>query len=206
MKEMIKDISPPSSRLQSALINTPLCKIILVSTYFPQDPRVDDFDETELILLLSEIRNMLNNKEFDEIIWTGDINADFMRGTRFVRIIDDFINEMNICKSWDKIYVDFTHANEYNGVTFTSTLDHFFWNKTFGDFVTDAGVLHLSDCLTTLQCIVNSKYLKFIIEQHPQVMHVQMRFHVGKRLLTLRSRITSMNFKLTCRISLFLPV
>ena len=46
-----------------------------------------------------------------------------MRGTRFVRIIDDFINEMNTCKSWDKYYAGFTHANEYNGVTFTSTLD-----------------------------------------------------------------------------------
>ena len=68
---------------------------------FPwQDPRVNDFDETELILLLSEIRNMLNNMEFDEILWEGDINADFMRRMRFARIIEDFINEMNIYKSW----------------------------------------------------------------------------------------------------------
>ena len=37
-------------------------------------------------------------------------------------------------------------------------------------------------------------------------MHVQMQFHVGKRLLTFRSRITSMVFKLTRRISLFLPL
>ena len=59
-----------------------------------------------------------------------------------------FINEINICKSWDKYYVDFTHANEYNGVTFTSTLYHFLWNKIFGDFVTDAGVIHLSDNLS----------------------------------------------------------
>ena len=87
---------------------------------------------------------MLNNKEFGEIIWTGAINADFMRGTRFMRIIDDFINEMNIFKSWHKDYVDFTHADEYNGVTLTPILDHFFWNKTFGDFVADAGVIHLS--------------------------------------------------------------
>ena len=69
---------------------------------------------------------MLNNKEFDEIIWTGDINADFMRGTRFVMIID-FINEPNICKSWEKYYVDFTNANECNGVTFTSMLDQDIW-------------------------------------------------------------------------------
>ena len=75
MKEMIKDISPHSTRLQNALVNTRLCKVILMNTYLPQDPRVDYFDETERILLLSEIRNMLNNKEFDEIIWTGDINT-----------------------------------------------------------------------------------------------------------------------------------
>ena len=88
-----------------------------MKTYFPQDPRVDDFDEIELILLLSEIRNMLNNKEFDEIIWTGDINTDFMRGTRFVRIIDDFINEMNILydllTTTLKSYIIHCHVSEF---------------------------------------------------------------------------------------------
>ena len=52
MKEMIKDVSPPSLRLQSTIVYTPLCNIILINTYFPEDPIVDDFDETELILLI----------------------------------------------------------------------------------------------------------------------------------------------------------
>ena len=51
MKEMIKDVSPPL-RLQSTIVYPPLCNIILINTYFPEDPSVDDFDETELILLI----------------------------------------------------------------------------------------------------------------------------------------------------------
>ena len=147
---------------------------------------------------------MLNNKEFDDIIWTGDINADFMRGTRFVCIIDDFINEMNICKSWDRYYVDVTHANEYNGVTFTSTLDHFFWNKTFGDFVTDAGVIHLSDNPSDHSPVYYKFKIPLIYNRATPTSNARTKaIPRWKRLLTFRSRITSMTFKLPCRIPPF---
>ena len=59
LKEKVEDVSPPSLRIQSALIET-------------------------------------------QLIWTGDINADFKRSTRFVEITENFIWELDICKSWDK--------------------------------------------------------------------------------------------------------
>ena len=104
-----------------------------------------DFDETELILMLEEIRKIIIDHDFNQVIWTGDINADFKRTTTFVGIIDKFIFDMGICKSWDKHHVDFTHASELNGVTYTSTIDHFFWNKSCNDYITDAGALHLAE-------------------------------------------------------------
>ena len=81
LKEKVEDVSPPSLRIQSALIETQHCKIMLINTYFPQDPRCADFDETEVTLMLSDIRNVMNKYEFDQLIWTGDINADFKRST-----------------------------------------------------------------------------------------------------------------------------
>ena len=162
LKEKVEDVSPPSLRIQSALIETQHCKIMLINTYFPQDPRCADFDETEVTLMLSDIRNVMNKYEFDQLIWTGDINADFKRSTRFVEIIENFIWEVDICKSWDKYQIenfiwevdtckswdkyqiDFTHATEINGDTRISTIDHFFWNSALNDTVIDAGVLHLS--------------------------------------------------------------
>ena len=143
IKDMVKDVSPHSTRIQSVLITTSTSKIMLINTYFPQDPRVMDFDETELILMLEEIRKIIIDHDFNQVIWTGDINADFKRTTTFVGIIDKFIFDMGICKSWDKHHVDFTHASELNGVTYTSTIDHFFWNKSCNDYITDAGALHL---------------------------------------------------------------
>ena len=38
------------------------------NTYFPQDPRCADFDETEITLMLSDIRNVMNKYEFDQLI------------------------------------------------------------------------------------------------------------------------------------------
>ena len=148
LKEKVEDVSPPPLRIQSALIETQHCKIMLINTYFPQDPRCADFDETEVTLMLSDIRNVLNKYEFDQLIWTGDINADFKRSTRFVLIIENFIWELDICKSWDKYQIDNTHATEINGDTRISTIDHFFWNSALNDSVTDAGVLHLPNNLS----------------------------------------------------------
>ena len=55
-------------------------------------------------------------------------------------IIDQFIKEKYLLRSWDKFQVDFTHAAENNGKTFTSILDHFCWNAGMDNSVVNAGV------------------------------------------------------------------
>ena len=99
LKESVEEISSPSPRVQSVLIDYHCNKTLLINTYFPQNPRCDNFDETDLLLTLSYIKNLINlinNQDFDQLIWTGDINADFQRNTRFVGIIEKFICEMNV--------------------------------------------------------------------------------------------------------------
>ena len=76
------------------------------------------------------------------MVWAGDLNADFHRNTKFTLIIDQFIKERYLLRSWDKFEVDFTHGAENNGKTFTSILDHFCWNAGMDNSVVDAGVLH----------------------------------------------------------------
>ena len=77
------------------------------------------------------------------MVWAVDLNADFHRNTKFTLIIDQFIKERYLLRSWDKFEVDFTHAAENNGKTFTSILDHFCWNADMENSVVDAGVLQL---------------------------------------------------------------
>ena len=50
LKESVQDVSPLSSRIQSILIETQNDKIMLLNTYFPTDPRCNDFGETDLLL------------------------------------------------------------------------------------------------------------------------------------------------------------
>ena len=148
MKESVTDVSPLSSRIQCLLIETVGDKILLLNTYFPTDPKCDEFDESDLLTTLSEINTALMNHNFDRLVWAGDINADFKRNTRFVKIVDEFICELDIRKSWDSYNVDFTHCHELNGMLHVSTIDHFIWNSTAVDSILDAGVLHLSENLS----------------------------------------------------------
>ena len=74
---------------------------MLLNTYFPTDPRCNDFVETDLLLTLSGVKEVIDNHDFDRLVWTGDINADFRSNSKFVRIINEFIYELDISKSWD---------------------------------------------------------------------------------------------------------
>lgn len=141
IKEKVRDISPPSKRMQSLMFNFDTCKILLINTYFPTDPKTNNFDDTDLYVLLSQIRGVIADNDFDQVIVTGDLNTDFKRNTRFVNIVREFVSELNLCKSWDNHPIDFTHVTELNGNTYTSTIDHFLYNDAKTSLI-DAGSLH----------------------------------------------------------------
>ena len=78
-----------------------------------------------------------------EVIWTGDINADFSRNTKYVSIIRNFVNEQNLVNVRD--------------TTYTSTIDHFFWNHCLSSNIPNAGVIHLANNLSDhspIYCVI----------------------------------------------------
>ena len=81
--ELFKDVSSPHWRIQAITISLPNNRILLINSYFPTDPRINDFDTTDLLSTLNAIDNTFQNNEYDNIIWVGDINADFLRKTEF---------------------------------------------------------------------------------------------------------------------------
>ena len=129
LKYNVEDVSPKSNCVQSIIIKNDLIKTLLINTYLPTDPRKEDFDEAELLLLLSDIARVIDENSFDQVIWAGDINADFRRNSRFLNMVDEFVTDKGMKKSWDKFTVDFTHTSERDGVTHTSIIDHFFWKS-----------------------------------------------------------------------------
>ena len=143
LKNVITDVSPESWRLQALILNINSTKILLINSYFPVDPQINNYDESELSETLSYVRQVLLNNNYDHIIWAGDLNADFLRKSKHTRIVQHFIEELNLLKAWDKYDVNFTHYHEVNGVSFTSTLDHLLWSDSLNYRILDAGALHL---------------------------------------------------------------
>ena len=53
----------------------------------------------------------MKDNEYDSIVWMGDINADFVRNSTFNKIVDDFLEEKSLMKSWEKYPIDHTHTH-----------------------------------------------------------------------------------------------
>ena len=70
--------------------------MLILNTYFPQDPKTDDF---ELLITLIGIQNILKENDCTKVTWTGDVNTEFSRDTKFVSIIGNFVNEQNLVRS-----------------------------------------------------------------------------------------------------------
>ena len=158
LKEYVVDVSPNHWRVQAIILLTPKNKMLIINSYFPTDPQVLNFDPSELLTTLSAINDVLNDNEFDSVIWTGDINGDFMRQTQFTSIIESCINEKSLVKSWDKFAIDFTHLFDIEDHSYTSILDHFFWSENISNNILLADVLHLPNNLSDhcpIYCSIN---------------------------------------------------
>ena len=57
---------------------------------------------------LGEIRNILMENNFDDVICLGDININFDRNTKNVWRFKTFLNETMLKRSWIDFLVDFT--------------------------------------------------------------------------------------------------
>ena len=82
-----------------------------MNTYFPQDPKNSVLGSGDLLTTIEAIYSVLQNNKFKELIWTGDINADFSRGTKCVQVVRNFVEENGLINAWEKFDVDFTHSN-----------------------------------------------------------------------------------------------
>ena len=120
-------------------------KILWLNVYFPTDPRVQNYDEYELLEVLTEIEKLLNDYEYDDCCVGGDLNCDIRRNTGFVRAVTRFMDKVGLVSVWEKFPVDFTHI--HTDLKSFSILDNFYMNKELLSQVEDAGPVH---CVTNL--------------------------------------------------------
>ena len=144
-KDCARELPTNHWRLQAIMLSIPNSNILILNSYFPTDPKVCDFDTSDLLSTLSAINVILENAESSTVVWTGDINADFLRNTTFTKIVSEFIENKMLCKSWERYQIDFTHLQDIRDKTYTSTLDHFFWSENLSESVIEADVLHIPE-------------------------------------------------------------
>ena len=121
--------------------------LLVINTYFPCDPRKDDFDNSELLGILADTTNLINASDCPSILIAGDLNCHFVRNTRFTNIVRNQFEDLNLNIFWEannnKIQsVDYTHLFVSENNVSTSTIDHFVGSSRVVNCITEAGVIH----------------------------------------------------------------
>ena len=81
------------------------------NSYLPNDPLTTTFDSNELLETLNEVKNIIDNKIFDDIVWIGDFNLDCTRTSRFSNMMEKFMIDNNLLNVWEKFPVSHTHIH-----------------------------------------------------------------------------------------------
>ena len=123
-KELTKYVSKidcSNYRIQATKFNFSGNSLALINAYFPCDPKVENFDESDLLNLLADIRAAIESADCLNVILAGDLNSDFARSTRFTEIVEENLNDLDLTIFWqnfnDRIHsIDYTHCCETNNL------------------------------------------------------------------------------------------
>ena len=144
---------PDSHRVQAIELKISGCSYTYINCYFPTDPRVNNFDETELLNVLQDINFVFDRVgPNSKVILLGDINSEFTRNNTFVQTVHNYIHERNLFLLWNLFQCDFTYSqsqvrNNRNHIYY-STLDHFVISENLIDQCIDATPIHLAENLS----------------------------------------------------------
>ena len=154
LTKYVSQVKCSNFRLQVTRFDFPSGSLLLLNTYFPCDPRVHNFNEEELLTLLTEIRLIMSTQACIYNLVLGDLNSHFARNTHFTTMIETFFNDINFHIFWEHPdqtdghlinAVDYTYQQFNNGKCYTSIIDHFVGNTSVLNSVTEAGVIHTGE-------------------------------------------------------------
>ena len=104
-------VSTNSWRLQAQILHFGNYSILWINAYLPTDPQTIRFDETELLEVMSEVENMIDKSDFDDVVLGGDLNYDETRNTGYVRAMKNILEKLGLVSVWQKFPIHFTHIH-----------------------------------------------------------------------------------------------
>ena len=93
----------------------------------PPDSGKVTLDDDELMTVLTEIENILDNEQFDDCVWQGDLNWHMGRNTGHAAIMERMVSRLGLTSVWSHFPIDFSHMHV--DLKSVSTLDHFLVNQ-----------------------------------------------------------------------------
>ena len=130
-------------RIQAQILSFGNWKLLWVNVYFPNDPKILNFYEAELLVAQTELQSVLDKGGYDGCLCGGDWNYDARRNSGFARSMAAFLDKVGLVSVWEKFPIDFTYMHTDHKST--SVLDNFYVNEALLQYVTAAGPLHLGD-------------------------------------------------------------
>jgi len=139
-------------RIQAAKFKLPECEFLIINSYFPCNPLTENFDDSELINVLADIKYLIRKSGFHTALLAGDLNCHFTRDTHFTALVKENMNDLNLSILWEQsdYPVDYTHCSMMNDIFSFSTIDHFTVSPNLLKSVEEAGIFIL---LKTFQII-----------------------------------------------------
>ena len=134
-----------SPRLQDQILTFPTCKLLWINGYMPCDPQLQNFDDAELLGVLSEVESLIVSNRGCEVLWAADMNWDRSRDNHFTRTVAATLARLNLTTVWEAKPIDYTHTHS-DGVS-TSTIDHFLVSQQLLQHVVECGPVHTAQCV-----------------------------------------------------------
>ena len=149
MTKYVSKIKCNNYRIQATKFSLPSGPLLIINSYFPGDPRTENFDDTEVLTLLSDIRKAITDSSCQNVFFAADLNCHFLRNNRFTNLIKNHFEEYGLVILWESAadnqkiqHIDYTHINVANQVPAFSTIDHFAASQRVLQSVEEAGVIH----------------------------------------------------------------
>jgi hypothetical protein len=138
-------------RLQATKFSFPNCPILIINGYFPCDPRTANFNDSELVTVLADLKAVIRESHCQDIFLAADLNCHFQRQSRFSEMVRESFIEMGLTVVWQNPdsnpqhlieHIDFTHCSVVRGIASYSTIDHFVTSQRVYSVISEAGVIH----------------------------------------------------------------
>ena len=149
--------------------------MLIINAYFPCDPQTKNYDDTELLETLAEIKCLIQKANCDQLMICGDLNCHFQRNTDFSSTVKDFVDNLPLSILWSNHEqsennienVDYTYCHVADNVVSFSTIDHFLTSEHLLTNICEVGVIHSSENLSNhsaIFCKVNVSNLDGSLE------------------------------------------